>query len=134
MIEFIIILIFIFLFTVKEYFYHYSASLNYTQTLLGLVQRAALNTNLGNAVEGYREKLIIIYCSGCKSVESKITTDFFNTLGNNISNVQISRIDLSRNDDSLNLIRGFIHPKYLIKESYYSNNNTPGPTTVGTSS
>lgn len=127
MIEVIIIFIFILIFTVKEYFYHYS-NMDYGSTLLGMAQRAALNTRLTNSIEGFNEKLIIVYCSGCKSVESKITTDFFNTLGNNISNVQVSKIDLSRNEDPINLIKGFIHPKYLIKESYYSSNNTPGPT------
>lgn len=128
MIQIIIIFIFLVFFTVKEYFY-YNMNSSYTSTLVGMVQTAALSTRLSSAVEGYREKLMIIYCSGCKSVQSKITTDFFNTLGNNLSNIQISRIDLSKSDDPLNLIRGFIHPKYLIKDSYYSNNSTPVPTT-----
>jgi len=122
MIELIIIFLFLFfmLFTVKEYFYHYS-TLDYSSTLLAMVQSAALNTNLRSAVEGYREKLIIVYNSGCQTVQSKVTTDFFNTLGNTINNVQISRIDISRNDDPLNFLKGFIHPKYLKKDTIDTN-------------
>ena len=97
-----------------------------SNTIYAMAARHSIADDMQANVESYREKLIIIYCSGCKSVQSKITTDFFNTLGNNIQNVEIARVDLSRSDDPLNLIRGFIHPKYLIKESFYS--DTPAPT------
>ena len=96
-----------------------------THTMYVMAARHSIADDMQANVESYREKLIIIYCSGCKSVQSKITTDFFNTLGNDIENVEIARVDLSRSDDPLNLIRGFIHPKYLIKESLYS--GTPAP-------
>lgn len=119
----IILFIILFIFTIKETFFF---NIDYISTLLGMAERAAINEATTATAEGFREKLIFVYCSGCKSASSRITMDLFNVIGSNINNVEITRIDLSRNNDPLNLIRGFIHPKYLKKDSFLTN-TTPAP-------
>jgi hypothetical protein len=125
MITIFIILIFIFVLTFKEYFFQMVTS--YEDAVMSAAYYHAIEERLDKSVTSYQEKLIVLYCSGCETIESKITTELFNAIGNNINDVQLSKIDLSRCDNPLNLIRGFIHPKYLIKDSFYRGEPTEAP-------
>ena len=117
MIIFVLLFIILIFMTFKETFFY---NQNYTDVLTGAVQRSSLERDAVNRVLTFKPNLIFIYCSGCKSANSKILTEFFNSFGSNIENIQITKIDISRNNDPLNIIRGFIHPKYLKKESFYN--------------
>jgi hypothetical protein len=125
----IFVFLFIIIFTVKEYFYSIRSN-----AIFVMAFRAAIAENLFRSQDSFREKLIVIYCSGCKSLENRLTIDLFNSLGDNIDNVQIQRIDLSKSNDPVNLIRGFIHPKYLKKDSFLTGTPTPSPSTPSDSS
>lgn len=126
MIIFIIFIVILILFSARETFY-FSPNINRLSVLASGLQEASLNTDLTTSVESYREKLIFIYCSGCKSANSRITTELFNSLGNKLENINVVKLDVSRNSDPIDIIRGFIHPKYLIKDSFNTNEPTTTP-------
>ena len=104
-----------FLLTIKETYFYKQVS--FQGHLLTTVWAAGIEEDITKSFVGFKNKLIIIYCSGCEERQNLFANDIWNTIGTYVSSSEVSLIDLSRIDNPLDIVNGFIHPKYLKKES-----------------
>ena len=112
-----IIIIILFFITCKETYE--ITKLTTRQNLLGMVIATAIKEPINQAISMFKSKLYIIYCSGCKDKSNTFLIKLWKGLNNSISQTEITKIDLSRVNNPLDIIKGIIHPKYIIKTSVF---------------
>ena len=112
-----IIIILLFFLTCKERYKE--LRMTSKQDIMARTIATALREPIEQSIAMFKSKLYIIYCSGCKDTSNTFLIKLWKGLDDSINQTELTKIDLSRINNPLDIIKGIIHPKYIIKTSVF---------------